>query len=79
MQNTISVEAKSSIDWECPLTGQRFSASQIAAWNEKRELVRLQCVAEYSSNPLYQAAAAHDPKYWNKFSTGQVHLYGEAT
>lgn len=75
MQDTTSAEENSSTDWECPLTGQRFSASEIKASDEKRELVRQQCVAEFSSSPLYQAAAAKDPEYWNEFSMGRVHLY----
>lgn len=42
---------------------------------EHRELVRQQCVEQYSSSPLYQAAAAKDPDYWKNFSMGQAHLY----
>lgn len=38
----------------------------------QREQVRLRLVAEYSSNPLYQARAAKDPDYWNTFYLGQV-------
>ena len=51
-------------------------------WNEERELkerehreqVRLRCVKEYSSNPLYQARAAKDPNYWNNFYVGRYNL-----
>lgn len=38
----------------------------------RQEQVRLRLVAEYSSNPLYQARAAKDPDYWNTFYLGQV-------
>lgn len=38
------------------------------------ELVRQQCVAQFSSSPLYQAMADKDPDYWNRFSVGVVHL-----
>ena len=52
-------------------------------WNEEKErqaqehleLVRLQCVEEYSSSPLYQARAEKNPDYWKNLSTGLVHLY----
>jgi len=42
------------------------SAEQLA----KRELVKAQCVEEYSSSPLYQARAAKDPEFWNWFCNG---------
>ena len=75
MSDTTSTEENSSDDWVCPLTGESFSAAQVKAWDEHREQVRLQLVAEYSSSPLYQARAAKDPEYWSKFSTGRVHLF----
>ena len=40
----------------------------------QRERVRLVCVAEYSSSPLYQAIAAKNPDYWKTFSVGRVNL-----
>nr|WP_143104272.1 hypothetical protein [Nitrosospira multiformis] len=70
-----STEENSSDDWVCPLTGQRFSAAQMKEWDEQRERVRQQVVAEFSSSPLYQARAEKDPEYWNTFSVGRVHLY----
>ncbi len=42
---------------------------------EHRERVRQVCVAEYSSNPLYQARAAKNPDYWKTFSVGRYNLY----
>ncbi len=59
----------------CPFTGTYFNASEIKASDEKRELVRQQCVAELSSSPLYQARAERNPEYWKNLSTGQANLY----
>ena len=41
-------------------------------WQEQREQVRLRLVEAHSSSPLYQARAAKDPEYWNKFYIGRV-------
>lgn len=38
------------------------------------ELVRRVCVAEYSSNPLWQKRAERDPEYWSKFYVGRINL-----
>lgn len=75
MSDTTSTEEHSSDDWVCPITGERFSAAQVKEWDEQIEQVRLQCVAEFSSSPLYRARALIDPEYWNTFSIGRVHLY----
>jgi hypothetical protein len=39
---------------------------------EELEQVRLRCVAECSSSPLYRARAEKDPEYWNKLYLGQI-------
>lgn len=49
-----------------------LDARHTQEWQEQREQVRQRLVAEHSSAPLYQARAAKDPEYWNKFSIGQV-------
>jgi hypothetical protein len=41
---------------------------------EHLERVRQHCVEQFSASSLYQAAAARDPEYWNKFSPGGVNL-----
>lgn len=63
--------------WECPLTGEVHSAEEVAEWDRHIELVRQQCVREFSKSPLYREAAEKDPNYWKEFSMGQVHLYDE--
>lgn len=60
---------------ECPLTGVRLSVAEARELDRKQELVRQQCVEEFSSSPLYQARAAKDPNYWRGFSMGRAHLY----
>lgn len=77
MQDTILIEDDSLTDLTDPFTGKPWTTSEIQAiekGRKKRELVRLRCVEEYSSSPLYQAMAAKDPEYWKNFSTGQVNL-----
>ncbi|MBI2276331.1 MAG: hypothetical protein HYU74_03150 [Dechloromonas sp.] len=62
----------------CPFTGEvwgYWTKQEEAQAAEQRELVRQACVAEYSSNPLYQARAAKDPDYWKSFSVGQHNYY----
>lgn len=56
----------------CQWTGEILNRQEEEALALRRELVRQQLVAEFSSSPLYQARAAKDPEYWNKFSTGRV-------
>ncbi len=58
-----------------PFSGRRLTKSEVEtleAARLQREQVRQRLVAEYSSNPLYQARAAKDPEYWNTFSVGQI-------
>lgn len=43
----------------------------------RRELVRRECVEEYSSSPLWQARAAGNPDYWKRFYVGQANLYNK--
>ncbi len=77
MSDTISELDYSWIEAGDPFTGKPWSESEILAMREgqkKQELVRQQCVEQYSSSPLYQARAAKDPDYWKNFSTGQQHL-----
>ena len=40
----------------------------------ERERVKARFVELCSSNPLYQARAAKDPEFWNKYSVGGVNL-----
>jgi hypothetical protein len=58
-----------------PLTPPDWNMEKELQLREHRERVRQQCVAEYSSSPLWQARAAKDPEYWNKFSVGQANLF----
>lgn len=54
-----------------------WTESEIKAMREgqaKQELIRQDCVSQYSSSPLYQAMAAKDPDYWKNFPTGRVNL-----
>lgn len=60
-----------------PLTPPDWNEEKEREWRAHRERVRQQCVAEYSSSPLWQARAAKDPEYWNKFSVGRANLYAE--
>ncbi|WP_302848436.1 hypothetical protein [Nitrosospira multiformis] len=50
-----------------PLDRRAFQRGQVKEWDERRERVRQQVVAAYSLSPLYQAKAAKDPEFWNKF------------
>jgi hypothetical protein len=52
-----------------------WTAAEQALYLARMELVRLVCVAEYSTSPLYQARAAKDPDYWNSFSMGRFNLH----
>lgn len=53
-------------------TQQMLRVSLSPQEKARLEQVRLRLVAIYSSSPLYQARAAKDPEYWNKFSVGGV-------
>lgn len=53
-----------------PFTPPDWTEEKEAALSARRELIRQRCVAIFSSSPLYQAAAAKDPEYWNNFSVG---------
>lgn len=68
----------SLVEIVCPFDGvtvlERLTPQELQRRAEQRELVRQRCVAEYSSNPLYQALAAKDPFYWKNFSVGQHSL-----
>ncbi|PTQ78674.1 hypothetical protein C8R21_1418 [Nitrosospira multiformis] len=55
-----------------PLDRGRFSSAQVKEWEDQRERLRQQCVAEFSSSPLYQARALIDPEYWNVLSRGRA-------
>ena len=56
-----------------PWTGPSLmSTEEKAVWELQREQVRIRLVEAHSSSPLYQARAAKDPEYWNKFYIGQV-------
>lgn len=44
------------------------------ALDERLELVRLQCVKNSISSPLYQERASKDSNYWKNFSSGRVNL-----
>jgi hypothetical protein len=70
-----SEQDNSLIDEDDPLGLTALPTQKDLEWRAHLELVRQQCVAEFSSSPLYQAAAAKDPEYWNEFSMGRVHLY----
>lgn len=48
-------------DWD-----EEKERTQLAA----RELVKAQCVEQYSSSPLYQARVERDPEFWNWFCNG---------
>ncbi len=53
---------------------EEWTDEERAANLAQREQVRQQCVAEYSSSPLWQQRAAKDPEYWNRFYVGRVNL-----
>lgn len=60
-----------------PFSGEPWTETEIKAMREgqaTQELVRQECVSQYSSSPLYQARAEKDPDYWKNFSTGRVNL-----
>ena len=63
------------MDEDDPLGLNASPTQEDLEWRAHLERVRQQCVAEFSSSPLYQAAALKDPEYWNEFSIGRVHLY----
>lgn len=73
-----SEDDNSSVEIICPFDGvtilERLTPQEIQQRAEQRELVRQRCVAEYSTNPLYQVLAAKDPFYWKNFSVGQHRL-----
>lgn len=64
----------SLIDEDDPLGLTQPPSLQALEWLKHRELVRQQYVELFSSAPLYQARAAKDPEYWNKFSIGANNL-----
>jgi len=73
--DTTSQDDNSLVEIHCPFTGEVIGHStkqQEAKWAEQQEQVRQRCVAVFSSSPLYQARAAKDPEYWDKFSVGGV-------
>lgn len=75
MQDTTWQDDDSLVEILCPFSGQvidRLSRQEIARREEQHEQARLRSVAVFSSSPLYQARAAKDPEYWNKFSVGGV-------
>jgi len=78
-----STQDNSLVEIICPFDGvpvlERLTPQEIQRRAEQRELVRLQCVAEYSSSPLHQARAAKDPAYWTNFSVGQHNLFKKAS
>jgi hypothetical protein len=55
-----------------PLTPKDWNEEKEHQMLERRELVRQRCVKAFSSSPLYQAAAAKNPKYWDDFSVGRI-------
>ena len=57
-----------------PLMPKGWTVEREQALRAHLEQVRQVCVAEYSSNPLYQAMAAKNPDYWKTFSVGQFNL-----
>lgn len=57
-----------------PLMPPGLTWEQYLQMEERLEQVRLHCVEEYSSSPLWQARAAKDPEFWNKFSVGRHNL-----
>jgi hypothetical protein len=67
-----SESANSLTDEADPLGLGDLPTPEDEAWRAQLEQVRQRCVAEYSSSPLFQARAAKDPEYWNKFYVGQV-------
>lgn len=75
MSDTTLTQDNFLIDPIDPLSGKPWTPSEIQSMQEgrrRRELVRQRLVAEFSCAPLYQARAAKDPEYWNKFSIGVV-------
>jgi hypothetical protein len=56
-----------SIKVDDPLAENAYPEELCQRLAERLERVRQQSVALYSSSPLYQARAAKDPDYWNKF------------
>ena len=56
-----------SIKMEDPFAEDALPEHLRQRLDERLELVRQQSVELYSSSPLYQARAAKDPDYWNKF------------
>lgn len=65
----------SVIETICPFSGEVIGHStrrQNREWAEQLEQARLRSVAVFSSSPLYQARAAKDSEYWNKFDVGGV-------
>jgi hypothetical protein len=62
-------------DWTCPLTGKRLSVAEVTALDARREQVRATMRREILIQPLVSSKGGERPEYWNKFSTGRVHLY----
>lgn len=75
MNTTMTLEEMQLlIDEGDPSVPKGWTISDFLKAREHREQVRLRCVKEYSSNPLYQARAAKDPNYWNNFYVGRYNL-----
>jgi hypothetical protein len=74
---TLSQEEFQTFGQVNPFSGNPWTESEIKAMREgqaKQELIRQDCVSQYSPCPLYQAMAAKDPDYWKNFPTGRVNL-----
>ena len=69
---TTSPSEDSSIDWDDPLGLNASPTQEDLEFREQLERARIRSVAVFSSSPLYQARAAKDPEYWNKFYVGGV-------
>ncbi len=60
-----------------PLTPPDWNDEKARALRAHNELVRQQCVAEYSKHPLWQERAAKTPDFWKTFSVGQFNRYDD--
>lgn len=78
MPDMTSTQDNSLVQVICPFDGvtvlEVLTQQEVRRRAEVREQVRLRCVEEYSSNPLWQQRAAKDPEYWNRFYVGRAIL-----
>ncbi|HRH79458.1 MAG TPA: hypothetical protein PLW81_00250 [Thiobacillaceae bacterium] len=67
---TTSTDFNSLIAEGDPLTPPDWDEEKERQMRVRRELVKAQCVEQFSSSPFYQARAEHDPEFWDWFCNG---------